>query len=49
MRETDETDLTLMIYEQLRAMKRVATELKLKDCDVKDILCNNAKKLINLK
>lgn len=48
MRETDEKDITLMIYEQLRAMKRVATQLKLKDSDVEDILFNNAKKLLNL-
>ncbi len=46
MRETDEKNVTLMIYEQLRAMKRVAEELKLKDGDIEDILCNNAKRLI---
>lgn len=48
MRETDETDVTLMIYEQLRAFKRVATGLKLSDSAVEDILCNNAKKLLGL-
>ena len=46
MRETDESNVTLMIYEQLLAMKRVAADLKLKDSDVENILCNNAKKLI---
>ncbi len=49
MRETDEKDVTLMIYEQIRAMKRVATELKLKDSDIEDIFCNNAKRLLGLK
>ena len=47
MRETDETDVTMMIYEQMRALKRVSAKLKLKDSDVEDILCNNAKTLIN--
>ena len=49
MRETDETDVTLMIYEQLLALKRVAAELKLTSEDVEDILCNNAKKLLGMK
>lgn len=48
MKETDENDVTLMIYEQLRAMKRVAAQLKLRDSDVEDILYNNAKKLMHL-
>ncbi len=48
MRETDESDVTLMIYEQLLAMKRVAAELKLKDSDIEDILCNNAKKFLKM-
>ncbi len=49
MRETDEKNVTLMIYEQLLALKRVAAELNLKDSDVEDILCNNAKRLLNIK
>lgn len=46
MRETDETDVTMMIYEQLRALKRVAFDLKLSDKEVEDIMFTNAKKLI---
>lgn len=46
MRETDETDVTLMMYEQLRALKRCAKALKLRDCDVEDILCGNAKRIV---
>ena len=47
MRETDERDVTLMIYEQIKALKRVATEMKLSDKDVEDIMNNNAKRLID--
>ena len=36
-----------MMYEQLKALKRVATDLKLSDSDVEAILNSNAKKLIN--
>lgn len=46
MRETDEKDLTLMVYEQIKALKRVAIDMKLSDRDVEDIMNNNAKKLI---
>ena len=46
MRETDETDVTTMIYEQIRALKRVALELKLTDKEVEDIMFTNAKKMI---
>jgi len=46
MRETDESDITLMIYEQLRAFKRVAEELKLSKSDVEDIMYGNAKRLL---
>lgn len=46
MRETDETDVTFMIYEQISALKRVATQMKLKDCDIEDIMFLNAKRLI---
>lgn len=46
MRETDEKDLTFMIYEQILALKRVATEMKLKDSDIEDIMFLNSKKLI---
>lgn len=46
MRETDETDVTLMIYEQLRALKRSAVELKLTDGDIEDIMYRNAYQLL---
>lgn len=45
MRETDESTVTLMVYEQLRALKRVATELKLTDAQIENIMYLNAKKL----
>jgi len=46
MMETDETDVTLMIYEQLRALKRCAHDLKLTDTQVEDIMYLNAKTLL---
>ncbi len=46
MKESDEDAITLMIYEQIRALKRVATELKLSDKDIENIMANNAKRLI---
>lgn len=48
MRETDETDVTIMMYEQLRAFKRVATELKLTDCEIENVMYGNAKRLLDL-
>jgi len=48
MRETDETDVTLMLYEQLLAFKHVAEEIKLSKEDVYDILCGNAKRLLGM-
>ena len=47
MRETDEKDVTIMMYEQLKALKRVATELKLSDTQIEDIMYHNAKRLID--
>ena len=47
MRESDENEITLMIYEQIRALKRVAIDLKLSDKDVENIMNCNAKRLIN--
>ena len=46
MRETDEAEVTLMMYEQLKALKRVAADLKLSDRDVENIVCGNAKRLL---
>ena len=48
MRETDEKDVTLMIYEQLRALKRCAADLRLTDEDVEDIMYENARQLLVL-
>lgn len=49
MRETDEKDVTLMIYEQLLAFRNVAKELNLSKEDIYDVLCGNAKKLLGIK
>ncbi len=46
MRETDEKDVTFMIYEQILALKRVAVQMKLTDSQIEDIMFLNAKKLI---
>lgn len=47
MRETDEENVTIMMYEQLKALKRVAVSLKLSDKDIEDIMLNNAFGLIS--
>lgn len=47
MRETDESDVTLMIYEQIRALKRCALKLHLTDAQVEDIMYGNAKRLLD--
>ncbi len=46
MLESDETNITLMIYEQLRALKRVAANLHLTDAQIEKILYGNAKDLL---
>ncbi len=46
MRETDEKDVTFMIYEQIRALRRCAIDMKLSDADVENIMFLNAKNLI---
>ncbi len=46
MRESDETDITLMIYQQIRVFKECAEELRLRDKDIEDVFCNNARRLI---
>lgn len=48
LRETDEKNITLMIYEQLRAFKRVATQMKLTDAQIEDIMYCNAKSLLKM-
>lgn len=46
MRESNEESITLMIYEQLRAFKRCAVELKLSDHEIETILYGNANKIL---
>jgi len=46
MQESDEQNITLMIYEQLRALKRCAAALHLTDKQVEDIMYTNSKKLL---
>ena len=46
MEESDEKTITLMIYEQIRAFKRVATKLHLTDTQIENIMYTNAKKLL---
>jgi len=46
MQESDEDTITLMIYEQIRALKRVATKLHLTDTQIENIMYTNAKKLL---
>jgi hypothetical protein len=46
MQESDEKDITLMIYEQIRAFKRVATKLHLTDTQIENIMFTNAKNLL---
>ena len=45
MRETDETDLTTFMYEELRGFKRCAEELALSKDDVEKIMYKNASEL----
>lgn len=47
MRESDETDITLMIYEQIRVFRSCAEKLHLSDTDVEDVFYNNAMRLID--
>ena len=46
MQESDEDTITLMIYEQIRALKRVATKLHLTDTQIENIMYTNAKNLL---
>lgn len=48
MKETDEKDVTLMIYEQILALKEVAVRKSLSDSDVEKIMYLNSKKLLSL-
>jgi predicted TIM-barrel fold metal-dependent hydrolase len=42
MRETDESDITLFMYEELLAFRRAALRLGLTQDDINDIMYNNA-------
>ena len=44
--EEERDDITIMIYEQLRALKRVALDMHLSDSDIEDIMYNNSNRLI---
>ena len=46
MLESDEENITLLMYEQIRALKRVAIDMKLTDKQIEDIMFLNAKNLI---
>ena len=46
MLESDEKTITLMMYEQLRAFRRVAAECRLGDARIEQIMYTNAKNLI---
>jgi predicted TIM-barrel fold metal-dependent hydrolase len=48
MRETDETDITLFMYEELLAFKRTAEKLGLSREDIEDIMYNNASKFFGI-
>ena len=46
MRESDEKNITIMMYEQLKALKRVASDLKLSDSDIEAVMRTNAEQLL---
>ncbi len=48
MRETDETDITLFVYEELLAMKRTAEKLKLSRDDIEKLFYKNASAFYNV-
>lgn len=48
MRESDEKDITIFMYEELLAFKKSAEKLGLTKEDVADIMCNNAARLFNI-
>ncbi len=49
MREVDDAShITNFLYEELRAFKRAATELKLTKEDIEKIMCKNAERLLGL-
>lgn len=49
MRETDESEITNFLYEELRAFRRCALRLSLTREEIEDILCNNAAQLCGIR
>ena len=49
MRETDQSDITLFIYEELLAFRRAAEKLGLTKEDVSDMMYGNAARYLNIK
>ena len=49
MRETDETDITTFMYEELRAFKRASERLGLSRSDIEDLMYNNASEFFGIK
>ena len=47
MRQSDEKEITIMMYEQLKAFKRVSFKLKLSDADIEAVMHTNAQILLN--
>lgn len=45
--ESDEKNITLMIYEQIRALMRCSVDINLSDTQIEDIMYNNAKRIID--
>ncbi len=49
MREVDDaSEITCFLYEELRAFKRAASELKLSKEDIEKIMCKNAERVLGL-
>ena len=46
MRESDEENITIMMYEQLKAFKRVSCDLKLSDSEIEAVMRTNAEQLL---
>ena len=49
MRETDETDITTFMYEELLAFRRTVEKLGLSRSDVEDMMYNNASAFYGIK
>ena len=49
MRESNEKNISNFLYEELLAFKHCAEKLKLTKDEIKDILCNNSKRLFGMK